>query len=903
MFPACRNCDVWRNAMRSLILFLLLFVELYDARPPEVRIGGVFDLQTYQGKQSNVAIQLAIQDVNNNPNILNGTILQFETTKIGSSALIDAENVLKMFRENVVSVVAPMTPQVCNFVSLLAESAQVLLITFAGSDPSMSIKHSAYSIQMIGRDAVQMKAVASLLSKFYWREVVVVFQDDELGLSGLLALHNALTGSAASIVQKFSFTVKSFNNSSWKEIQKRLEDDKTRSRVFILHTSYELAQKIFFETKGSGIMKRQGWAWIVTEWVAGSLDTADDTTMDSMQGVIGVRTNITDTPRFENISRRWKGKFMRLYPNVTHSENIGAVGTYAYDSVWVIAKAIEDLFRDNKLTELEFKSSGRSSTDAYVFQEGSALFQKAVNSSFEGISGNITFSKSGLLEIHSYDIVNVVHREIKVVGSWMKEELKLKEGVEIMWPDGSATPPSGFRKFIVGVPPNVVFPGFINIKNNNTKFEGFCIDVFKRAVEKLHCRFDYEFRVSEKTDKYPDYDDLVDQVANKTFDAVVADITILSDRSEKVDFTQPYTDTGLVIMVPIKNTKSSAWAFMKPFTLSMWLTALAFILLTAFLILLFERHENDAFTGETARQLEISLWFSFATIVFVQGEKIMTSLGKVILMVWLFVVLILNSSYTASLASYVTVQQLSPTIRDTQSLRASNTSIGHMDGSFVEKYLIDELRIDKNRLRAFTKATDYVESLRNGSIGAVVDETPYINMLVSENCGEFEIVSRPFYRGGFGFVFAKGSPVVPEMTSAVLNITQDKTELDSIRSGYFGSESCNDSGNDIGRLSPKNFWGLFVISTAIYCALLSAYLVSRFHKGGLKTVKVQPIPQENSVPAIQLVALDPNLLHSQSLNGINTASSSRGVRRAYTALPPLNVHHQQRTTRLHSLIL
>ena len=75
-----------------------------------------------------------------------------------------------------------------------------------------------------------------------------------------------------------------------------------------------------------------------------------------------------------------------------------------------------------------------------------------------------------------------------------------------------------------------------------------------------------------------------------------------------------------------------------------------------------------------------------------------------------------------------------------------------MDGSFVKNYLMDELKIDERRLRAFSKVKDYVDSLRNGSIGAVVDEIPYINMLMSKNCGEFEIVSRPFYRGGFGFV-------------------------------------------------------------------------------------------------------------------------------------------------------
>ncbi|KAH9314148.1 hypothetical protein KI387_022775, partial [Taxus chinensis] len=866
--------ELWSSAMRNLILFLLLYVGLSGARPQEVTVGGVLDLGSYQGKQSDIAIKLAIQDVHNDPTLLNGTRLQFQTTEMGSTALINAGNVVKLFRENVISVVAPMTTDISNFVSFVADSAQVPLFTFAGNDPSMYMKHSAYSIQMIGRDAVQMKAIASLLTRYYWREVVVIFQDDELGLSGILALNNALQPFSARIVQKFPVSHDSFNNSSWTEILKRLEDDKTRSRVFLLHTSYGLARTIFLEAEHSGILKKQGFVWIVTEWVASSLDVPDDAIMDSMQGVIGVRRNIPHTPLFQNISTRWKDKLMSLYPNVTHSENIGIVGAYAYDSIWIIAKAIDALFRDSNLTELGFKSSGKYSTDVNIFQEGNALFQKAAENSFEGITGKITFSKTGLLEVDSYDIVNVVKREIRVVGSWSKERLSLaRKGLEIIWPNGYSIPPSGSRKLLVGVPPHAVFAKFVNITDDNKNFSGFCIDVFQRALEKLPYHLDYDFQVSVNGNENPDYNDLVEQVANKTFDAVVADITILADRVAKVDFTQPYTDTGLVIMVRVKKNKSSGWPFLEPFTLSMWLTTAAFVVLTAAIFWLLERGENDALTGKTVKQMETSLWFSFTTIVFAHREKVMTSLGKLILIIWLFVVLILNSSYTASLASILTVQQLSPTIRDIETLRSSNVAVGHLTGSFVEAYLTDELKIDKSRLVSLVKPEDYVIPLRNGSIGAIVDETPYIHMVMSKHCGEFATVGRAFYRGGFGFLFAKGSPVVGEMTSAVLNLTQNRTELEEIRSKWFGPQSSSscvdaDGGGGSGQLSLRTFWGLFVITTTIYCLFITAYAGLKFYKSRQINTRVQDVQSNPIPPATPLVAIELGPLNS------NLSSSS-----------------------------
>ena len=140
------------------------------------------------------------------------------------------------------------------------------------------------------------------------------------------------------------------------------------------------------------------------------------------------------------------------------------------------------------------------------------------------------------------------------------------------------------------------------------------------------------------------------------------------------------------------------------------------------------------------------------------------------------------------------------------------------------------------------------------------------------------------------------------MTSAVLNITQNKTELDSIRNRWFGSESCKydkinasqgQGGNDSGKLSPKNFWGLFVISTAAYFTLLSVYLANKFCKGRQKARRIQPIPQENHVPAIQLGSLDSNVLRSQSHGGSNTYSPFHRVRRTYTAVASQDVHHQE----------
>ena len=68
--------------------------------------------------------------------------------------------------------------------------------------------------------------------------------------------------------------------------------------------------------------------------------------------------------------------------------------------------------------------------------------------------------------------------------------------------------------------------------------------------------------------------------------------------------------------------------------------------------------------------------FSLCCIAIV-GQNIVSVLGRFVLIMWLFVVLIVTSSYTASLTSILTVQQLSFSIKGLDSLIASSDPIGY----------------------------------------------------------------------------------------------------------------------------------------------------------------------------------------------------------------------------------
>ena len=101
------------------------------------------------------------------------------------------------------------------------------------------------------------------------------------------------------------------------------------------------------------------------------------------------------------------------------------------------------------------------------------------------------------------------------------------------------------------------------------------------------------------------------------WDAIVGDITITSNRSSYVDFTLPYTESGVSMIVPVTSNKNkNAWVFLKPWSLDLWITTGCFFVLIGFVVWLFEHRVNTDFRGPPHHQIGTSVCFSFSTMVF-----------------------------------------------------------------------------------------------------------------------------------------------------------------------------------------------------------------------------------------------------------------------------------------------
>jgi len=84
---------------------------------------------------------------------------------------------------------------------------------------------------------------------------------------------------------------------------------------------------------------------------------------------------------------------------------------------------------------------------------------------------------------------------------------------------------------------------------------------------------------------------------------------------------------------------------------------------------------------------------------------VVSNLSRALIVIWCFVVLILTQSYTASLASLLTVEQLQPTVTDVRELIKKGEYVGYQKGSFVLGLLLD-LGFDKSKLMVYSSAEE-----------------------------------------------------------------------------------------------------------------------------------------------------------------------------------------------------
>ncbi|XP_077217618.1 glutamate receptor 3.3-like isoform X2 [Tasmannia lanceolata] len=814
------------------------------SRPSVVHIGAIFSFDSTIGRVAKVAIEAAVQDVNANSSVLGGTKLDVTMRDSICSGFLGIVEALQFMETDIVAIIGPQSSVIAHVISHVANELQVPLLSFAATDPTLSSLEYPFFIRTTQSDLFQMTAIAEVVNYYSWKQVIAIFIDDDYGRNGVAALGDKLAERRCKITYKAPIPPgPGLKRNDITDILVKVA--LMESRVIVLHANPDSGLMVLSVANYLGMMGN-GFVWIATDWLSSVLDswgTLPPEITGSMQGVLALRLHTENSVRKQNFVSRWSKLTSK---EGTSSLGLNAYGLYAYDTVWTIARAVNNFFNeggiisfsnDSRLRDVE---SGTLHLEAMsIFDGGKHLVNNILQTDIMGVSGPIKFNADGSLIRPAYDIINVVGTGYRNIGYWsnysglsvvppenfyMKPPNRSIENqhlLTVIWPGETIAIPRGWvfpnngRQLSIGIPKRVSYREFVSQVRGTDMVRGFCIDVFLAAVNLLPYAVPYRFIPFGDGLQNPSYTQLVNLVASGVFDAVVGDIAIVTNRTRVVDFTQPFIESGLVVVAPVRKLNTNAWAFLRPFTIEMWFVTGAFFLVVGVVVWMLEHRINDEFRGPPKKQAATIIWFSFSTLFFAHRENMVSTLGRLVLIIWLFVVLIIQSSYTASLTSILTVQHLSSPIKGIESLINGDEPIGYQVGSFAENYMIEELGIHRSRLVPLGTPEAYADALQRGptnrGVAAVVDELPYVQLFLASQC-KFRILGQEFTKSGWGFVFPRDSPLALDISTAILTLSENG-DLQRIHDKWLTRSDCSSQTTEIDsdQLSLRSFWGLFLI--------------------------------------------------------------------------------------------
>jgi ABC-type amino acid transport substrate-binding protein len=341
-------------------------------------------------------------------------------------------------------------------------------------------------------------------------------------------------------------------------------------------------------------------------------------------------------------------------------------------------------------------------------------------------------------------------------------------------PAASATPPvTGTLK--VGV---YVSPPFVMKQGDG--YAGMAIDLWQSLADQLGLTYEYTPVATIR--------DLVNATEAGDIDVAVTNLTITQGRAERVDFTQPWFDAGLRVMI---NDASGAgfWEVVGGLQESGFLKAYAWLIAVIFaatlVLTLFDRRFDRNFPSGWREGLAESFYtvMSVATSGRPPSRKNLFGwLGRVWQALWLVCGIAVFAYITSSITSVMTTLQLSNQIAGVDDLhgRTVGVSAGGTSEDFARDFGLES--------RAYDGIDAQVAGLTRREVAAIIGDAPVLEYYVHTHPDvPLDVVGRVFEPDKYGFALPRGSALTRPLTVTLLG-AHESGLIEELDAKYFGSE-------------------------------------------------------------------------------------------------------------------
>lgn len=336
----------------------------------------------------------------------------------------------------------------------------------------------------------------------------------------------------------------------------------------------------------------------------------------------------------------------------------------------------------------------------------------------------------------------------------------------------SGITPVTAQKVTVGV---YVSPPFVMKQGND--YTGMAIDLWHTLA--YQSGLVYEFR------EFSSNTALLDALEAHQIDIAVNNLSITEERAKKFDFTFPWYDAGLRILINNAPQGSAEnifnGLFRSGYIMSyIWIAALIFI--STLLLTLLDRKYDKDFPPRWGTGLADSFYHVISVIVTgkTSHKSLFGAFGRVFSAVWMLCGVAIIAYITSSVTSIMTTEQLKNQITGLRDL--SGKTIGVRNGSIAGEYL----KAQGFKTTEFDHLKDAIPSLVQGKITAIVADAPVLEYYVNATPGnQTRVVGNLFHPDKYGFALPSGSPLTKDISLSIIrNIEQGNIAL--LRERYFG---------------------------------------------------------------------------------------------------------------------
>ncbi len=243
------------------------------------------------------------------------------------------------------------------------------------------------------------------------------------------------------------------------------------------------------------------------------------------------------------------------------------------------------------------------------------------------------------------------------------------------------------------------------------RWRGFSIELWEEIARRIGVTYEW-IEVTTVSEQ-------LEAVETGRADVAIAGISITKEREQRIDFSYPYFNSGLQIMISAQVANPDVFRIISGIISPVFLQALIglglLMLMAAHLIWLVERSRNPEFPRGYWRGLGESLWWAATTVAAGFGDKSPRSpLGRLISIIWMFASVILIANFTAVITTTLTVEGLTGTINSPNDLLGKR--VVTLAGSTGARYLTHA------RIPAFavTKVDEAFALIAGGQADAMV---------------------------------------------------------------------------------------------------------------------------------------------------------------------------------------